>query len=245
MNKNGITTGHNRTGIQLSPVQAKELMESVGASTPSSEGDEQLMAGVRMAYALEGETIGHVPPPATLKGAAGTVVQAMKGDAMSVFMDKLGERLAFERTGTRLYEALISKLDAYGTTPNGPTREDLVEIHEDEQAHYELVREAMEELGGDPTAMTPSADMSGVKSMGLPQVLADPRTTFAQCLETVLVAELVDNDGWSLLIALADKLGHEALAEEFRAALETEDEHLANVRTWVQEAALADAQLVP
>ena len=30
-------------------------------------------------------------------------------------MDKLGQHLAFERTGTRLSEALISKLEAYGS----------------------------------------------------------------------------------------------------------------------------------
>ena len=51
-------------------------------------------------------------------------------------MDKIGERLAFERTGTRLYEALVSKHEAFGSFPGGPSgagEDALVEPFE--QAH--------------------------------------------------------------------------------------------------------------
>ena len=98
----------------------------------------------------------------------------------------------------------------------------------------------MKSLGGDPTAVTPSADIAAVASMGIPQVIADPRTTLKQSLEAILVAELVDNDCWNLLAALAEKLGHDALADEFREALVEEQDHLMRVRGWVTESTLTD-----
>ena len=75
--------------------------------------------------------------------------------------------------------------------------------------------------------------------------MSDPRTTLAQCLNTMLVAELADNAGWELLISLAKSSGHDDLAKRFQKALEEEGEHLTQVRAWVQELALAEASLVP
>ena len=66
-------------------------------------------------------------------------------------------------------------------------------------------------MGADPTAETPSADVIGVASQGLLQVITDPRTTLSQSLEAMLTAELTDNDGWETLAALADDLGQTEL----------------------------------
>jgi hypothetical protein len=92
----------------------------------------------------------------------------------------------------------------------------------------------MEQLGADPTAMTPSADLASVQSSGVMQVVNDPRTDLGECLEAILTAELVDNDGWSLLTRLAEQIGQTEMAEKFRTAKEEEDEHLASVREWVE-----------
>jgi hypothetical protein len=54
--------------------------------------------------------------------------KAMKGEKPTLLLDKLGERLAFERSGTRLYEALVSKHDAFGSFSGGPSREDLEHV---------------------------------------------------------------------------------------------------------------------
>ena len=43
-------------------------------------------------------------------------------------MDKLGERLAFEHAGARLYEALLAKHRAYGSFDGGPSADDLVAV---------------------------------------------------------------------------------------------------------------------
>jgi hypothetical protein len=99
------------------------------------------------------------------------------------------------------------------------------------------------EIGGDPTVQSPCADVAGVASMGIMQVLTDPRTSITQCLQAMLVAELTDNDGWMLLIKLADNLGYVDMKAEFEAALQSEELHLQDVRAWLSECVMDQAQV--
>jgi len=230
----------NRTGMALSPKHAKELVEGASHTVPSMAGDEKAIASVRASYTSDGDSIGSIPPPATLAGVAAGALRATTGAHLGVLLDKVGERLAFERTGTRLYDALISKADA-GTSPGGPTRAVLARFRDQEHQHSLMLQDVMVALGGDPTALTPSADVSAVLSMGVPQVLLDARTDFGQCLEAMLLAELADHDGWELLIDLARALGEDGLAARFTTALEEEEQHLSEVRRWVKQSTLARA----
>jgi rubrerythrin len=233
-NTKPTATGANRTGIATSPLDAKKLVEgaTMGVSQPSF--DTTALEQERLTRSREAEPVGTMPPPASLKQAAKTVIDTLKGERTNVFVDLLGERLAFERTGTRLYESLLVKLAAADAHPGGPTRAELEEIRNDELAHAALLTEAITGLGGDPTVMTPCANISAVASEGVLKVLADPRTTFTEALKAILIAELTDNDGWAMLADLADKLEQQELASEFRDALEAEEEHLARVRLWLQ-----------
>lgn len=242
MMKNTVETGKNRTGIALSPLDKQELIEGALATVPSMEGDETELDQARAPYLKDRDTIGSMPVPASVKGVASTVVDAVKGAKATVFLDKLGERLAFERTGTRLYATLLGKLDASDPLPGGPTRADLEKIHGEELAHFEMLREAMLSLGADPTAITPSADVAAVSSMGILQVVGDARMNLKQSLEAILVAELVDNDCWAVLVELARATGHDTLAERFETALAEEEEHLVNVRSWVKQATLGEGK---
>ncbi len=234
MMKESPSIGTNRTGMDLSPIDKKQLIDATESSIPSMAGDAGEIADVRSEYMEGGARVGSVPPPGKLKGIASEMVDALKGSNPSVLVDKLSERLAFERTGTRLYEALVTKHQMAEPLPGGPTIEELRKIQADELRHFELVRDVILRLGGDPTTVTPAADVIAVTSLGLIQVLADPRTTLLQCLEAILTAELVDNDGWSLLVRLAKATGHPLIATEFESALLVEEEHLAKVRSWVQ-----------
>jgi rubrerythrin len=164
---------------------------------------------------------------------ADAAIAMMEGKRATAFLDLLGARLAFERAGTRLYEALLVKLAAADPRPEGPTREDLERLRDDEARHFVLLKRAIEELGGDPTVMTPGADVVGVSGAGWVQVLADPRTTLTEGLKTILQAELVDGEQWLMLADIALRLGHLEMAEHFRAALAEEEEHLDLVRGWV------------
>ena len=101
--------GMNRTGIDMSPIDIKEMLAFTNVTPPSSQGDEMSMAAVRREYIAEAEELGSIPPPATLKGVASTAMQKLTGKNPEAFIDKLGCRLAFERTGVRLYDALIAK----------------------------------------------------------------------------------------------------------------------------------------
>lgn len=227
--------GLNRTGIGMSPLDSKEVIDAAEEATPSSSGGIEQIASLRSAYAREAEPVGTLPPPSSVKGAARTAMDAVAGRKSSLLLDKLGQRLAFERTGTRLYEALLAKLDAQGSWENGPTRVQLQKLHDEELSHFELLQRAFATLGADPTAQTPAADIDAVASMGILKVLSDPRTTLAQCLESILFAELVDYDGWQMLIEVAQELGHEGLVTAFQTASDEEAKHLAWVRRWLNE----------
>ena len=128
MMKNQVEMGRNRTGIALSPIDSQLLIRGAEEALPTMAGDETAISDVRTAYAADGDPIGTMPPPATIKGIAGGLVDAAKGKNASIFLDKLGERLAFERTGTRLYGALLSKFDASDPLPGGPARAELEQI---------------------------------------------------------------------------------------------------------------------
>lgn len=238
--KKTTTMGSNRTGIAMSPRHGKEMIEGASKAPPGA-GDGLEISRVRRTYIDEAEPIGAVPPPASLKGMAKTASQILQGHRPTVFMDKVAERLAFERTGSRLYEALISKFDA-GGFHGGPTREELQRVHRQEIEHFELLRESMEALGGDPTAQTPGADIVGVESMGLMQVVTDPRTSFPQSLHATLVAELADHEGWQILCELAESLGQDEIAKRFRTALTQEQQHLAMVRRWMADLVAQEAR---
>ena len=116
------------------------------------------------------------------------------------------------------------------------TIDDLEQIRADEARHFRLLSDAIESLGGDPTSQTPSADLAGVESMGLVQVLNDPRTTVAQSLHAIVTAELSDKSGWETLLALADEHNLTDMVDDFTQALNQEREHLALVQTWYEEA---------
>jgi ferritin-like protein len=230
--------------MDMSPVDSGELLQGSARSMPTSEGDEGRLAAIRAEYVREADPLGSVPPPGTVKGVFKAGADMLTGNRAQVLLDKLGERLAFERGGTRLYEALIMKCLA---APNGQEvvrLSVLEEIHRDEAQHFELVRSAIEDLGGDPTAMTPCADVTGVQSLGLVQTINDPRTSIAACVQTILIAELTDNAGWELLIRLAQEMGHDELVLEFQKALAAESRHLAVVNGWLEQLTLSEAKVL-
>jgi rubrerythrin len=235
--KSAQTSGENRTGMAIAPKElAQEMLETMQLFQPALAENGQGAAAVRIAYAEQAEPVGSIPPPKGM-GKQPDARDRLRPQ-MAVLVDKLGERLAFERSGVRLYDALLSKFDAYGSWEGGPSRADLEHLRSDELEHFRLLERTIQEQGGDPTAVTPSANLHGVASAGIPQVLADARTNLQQCLEAMLVAELVDNDCWENLITLVEGAGLDDAASEFQSALEQEREHLEKVRGWLKAAML-------
>jgi rubrerythrin len=225
--------GDNRTGIAASGGLGEEMVAATREFRPSSPGNGQAIAEVRVAYATEGESLGEVAPPPSLAGKAKAAVTAVTGGQPTLLMDKLGERLVFEHAGARLYEALLSKHRAYGAFTGGPSPDDLLHILQEEYEHADWLQRAIKDLGGDPTMLTPSANLAANISAGLPKVLSDPRTNLLQSLEAILVAELTDNECWAGLEELARQAGKDELADTCRQAVGHERDHLRKVRAWV------------
>jgi ferritin-like protein len=237
--------GMNRTGIKASPIDSKETIEGAQQSKLVDPGDATAIADERIEWSNAAEPVGTMPPPGSVKGVLKTVMEKLKGNEPNVLLDKLGERIAFERTGVRLYDALLCKLAAANLHEGGPTREEVEQIREEELQHFMLLKETMESLGGDPTAMTPCADITAVASSGIVKVLADSRTTLTQCLDALLIAELADNDAWMMLVDLAEGLGMKEMGQRFRQAMTEEEDHLMRVRGWINAALLGQAGITP
>ena len=232
-NTNPTDIGRNRTGIGTSPVHSREMEEAARQSPPvGNAADFDIL---RTEVSRIAPPIGTVPPPTTLKGVAKAAAKALQGRSAAAFIDKLTERLAFERTGIRLYEAVIATLPASDIGKGTLTADAVNGLRDEEHQHVALAREALEELGADPTAQTPCADLAGVQGHGLVQSVSDPRMTLTQRLSSILIAELTDNDGWTLLIEMADNIGLRDLGERFSHALAQEERHLELVRTWLRE----------
>ena len=209
--------GGNRTGM-ASANDGEGMRDIPNITAATSRGSEQDIARVRVRYARAGLPHGTMPDVEP---------------ELAMLVDLLGARLAFERSGVRLYDALISKLDAYGSFDRGPTRRDLEHIRNEEHRHMLMLDQLLRDLGADPTAFTPCANREIVSSKGIADVLLDPRTSLLDGLESIVVAELTDHEQWVGLVDAARDLGRENLVRMFLANQATEEEHLAKVRRWI------------
>jgi rubrerythrin len=212
--------GHNRTGLGSSP-QRHGMLDVPPDLGPTSRGSEDRIAAVRIRYARASELVGTMPHDPHAR------------PEMLVLLDLLGARLQFERTGVRLYEALIAKYDAFGSFVGGPDRRDLVQIRDEEHAHMRMLDGLISELGGDSTVVTPAANRDATAMRGLCDVLLDPRTRLLDGLEVIVLAELADHEHWSGLIELVRERGRDDFVRIFLTAQTTEESHLSQVRAWI------------
>lgn len=233
--------GKNRTGIQMSPADTKKMLQEAKGAV-FTPGDDSGIMEVRTTYIQASGPVGSVPPPGTAKGAVKAGAAALTGRKAHVLIDRIGERLAFERSGTRLYEAFLTKCraEASGSAKNFLAQ--VEHICQEEAEHFRMLAGCLEKMGADPTAQTPGANVTGVESIGLMQVVTDPMTSVAQSLHAILIAELADNDAWDELILLSRELGQDDMTKLFESACTEEREHLAAVRQWHQEATLGESK---
>lgn len=258
------TTGANRTGTATAPDKAQAMADAVLLYSPPSPIDTADSDADRSLYITEADALGSVPPSTTRSDGLETGLEQVMSERPELLLDKIGERIAFERGGTRLYDALIVKVQAAmaagaplpraadallanGEDPQSlpaageeSAFETLTRIRDEELEHFHLLCEAMQQLGGDPTAMTPCADAVATASAGLMQVVTDPRTTLAQSLNAMLTAELSDHAGWELLIQLAEQCGQDELTGRFLGAFAQEAQHLLIVRNWLRALVMAE-----
>lgn len=229
--------GVNKTGIDMSPLMSEDMMDTEGlymGETHATGAREEM----QQYYLMDSDTLGSVPLPGTVKGVVKSTMKMATGKHPETFINKLGERLAYERSGVRIYEQLIAKCE-HGRVGNQDDFrlpvERIREFRDQEAEHFEMLIECMKQLGADPTAQTPDADASGVAASGLMKIIMDPRTSLSQSLEAMLTLELTDNAAWELLIKLADDMSLKEMVSKFEHAYEQEETHLREVRQWYEQ----------
>jgi hypothetical protein len=112
--------GANRTGAKMSPLDTGTMAAAADEASPEVLILTPVMDAAKVAYAMEADAIGSVPPPLSLKGVAKAGMAALKGAAPSVFVDKLGERLAFERfamKNSRIFRCSATACSAWAAIP--------------------------------------------------------------------------------------------------------------------------------
>lgn len=239
MQQSPIKIGMNRTGAQLAPRETRRTEQATLQLQPLAQTDGLAVAQLRAEYAADADPLGSVPPPGTIMGVVQVGIAKLSGKNPEVLLDKIGERLAFERTGVRLYEAFMVKCRVRNKLAVDVPLSELEDMCAAKARHFKLLADVLVSLGADPTAQSPCADACGLASLGVIQLLSDPRTSVAQCLEGLLTVELTDNAAWALLVQLARECGHTDAAEKFAVALEEEQRHLARVTRWLQTELIA------
>ena len=110
--------GMNRTGIDMSPIDIKEMLAFTNVTPPSPKGTKCQWPRCGGNILLKPRNWAPFLRQATLKGVASTAMQKLTGKNPEACIDRLGCWLAFERTGVRLYDALIAKCSS---APGGDT----------------------------------------------------------------------------------------------------------------------------
>lgn len=158
-------------------------------------------------------------------------------------VDLLSERLSFEQSGVKLYDAVIGKMRASGDPFMASLLGEMEAHRRQEQEHAVWLEQQIVSLGGDAENKSDSARVAETETQGIEQVIIGGRDgEFAHMFHALLTAELVDNAGWELLLELADEANDVEARAEFKKRLFEEEDHLMLVRRAV-EALAASAVL--
>jgi len=141
---------------------------------------------------------------------------------MDALVDKLCERLAVETGGVDIYRAAIAKIE----DPAVAAR--LEHFMHEEADHRDLLDAYLTKLGVEDRE-TPSARLAEHEGKAYLALIGEAETP-AQVLNIMLTIELMDENGWEMIINLGRDLGDDELVRTLNAALQEEKEHLRGVR---------------
>lgn len=140
-------------------------------------------------------------------------------------IELLSERLAFERSGVKLYDAILKKVKASRHTQLKRLTRELKEHRDQELEHAEWCEEQIRALGGDPDEKTERAILVETEAQGIEQIVFSD-APISQMFHALNMAELGDNAGWAQLVGLAAQCGDDEARAAFQERLEHEEEHL-------------------
>jgi rubrerythrin len=147
-------------------------------------------------------------------------------------LDLLNERLTFERTGVKLYDMVLAKLNICKDQTFTPMIGQIKSVREQEKEHEEWLEDCIRALGGTAHEETDLSELITRESKGVLDVVATD-DEIPHLFHAVLTAELVDNNGWKLLLELADEADDDEARREFRKRTREEEDHLVFIRSVV------------
>ncbi len=152
-------------------------------------------------------------------------------------IDLLNERLVFERTGVKLYDAILDRMRASNEKPITKMIDQMQEHRDQEKEHEEWLEEQVRRLGGDAHGKTEMALLIEKESRGIEDVILDGDPAVPHLFHALFAAELVDNAGWDLLVQLADEADDHDAKRAFKKRLHEEEEHLVFMRRTLEKLA--------
>jgi hypothetical protein len=161
---------------------------------------------------------------------------APNATAPASLLRQIRARLAFQRASTRLYEALLAKLDAGSETEmrsqrGALNRTTLLRFRTEEAANFELLCESLVWIGVDPVTDLNRESQGEEAALDAPVPRAGIMNA-AEALDALLDVELTDEAGWQRLVATAHACGLADLAHRFEQAHSVEIGHVRQLRAW-------------
>jgi bacterioferritin (cytochrome b1) len=147
-------------------------------------------------------------------------------------LDLLTERLTFERAAVKLYDTVIAKMKVSNDPPILAMLTQMTKQRNDEKDHEEWLEEQVRALGSDAHTETELSELIERESRGIVDVIAHD-DELPHLFHALVTAELVDDNGWKLLLELADDADDEVARRELRRRAHDEEKHLLYIRTVV------------
>lgn len=152
-------------------------------------------------------------------------------------IDYLTERLSFERSGVQLYERIIEKMRGSRVQEFQAMLPQLEEYRDEERDHEQWLAGQIAALGGDARAESEMSRLVKEEWRGVEEVVLHD-TQIPHLLHALLVAELMDNAGWEILMELADGAGDREAKRQFKKRYQEEEDHLSFARRAVERLAV-------
>jgi bacterioferritin (cytochrome b1) len=141
-------------------------------------------------------------------------------------IDLLQERRTFERTNVKLYDRVLSLMEA-SKDPQILGMLDTMQAYRDEEAeHQAWLEEQIHALGGDVNAESELSRLAATESRGIEEVILRQDLALQHLFHALMAAELVDNAGWDLLVALAEEADDDEALDAFTLRQAEEEDHL-------------------
>jgi len=160
-------------------------------------------------------------------------MRKLAGKNVGRVIDLLNERLAFERTGVRIYDRMLLRMRLAEDGEVQRMVDRMQRYRDQEREHEEWLEEQIQTLHGDDHVPTEKSVLVLAETQGLERVIhRDPRLDHD--FHALLSAELSDAAGWDLLVRMAEQFGDREARREFKQRHREEQEHVLFVRKVVE-----------